>query len=414
MDKLKIGIIGMGRRGDVMIKDCYALREDLDIAWICDTDKEKLEKIESFMNEKGLTPKTTLDYHDILEDKEIEAVFVLSSWESHVPIAIEAMKAGKAVGMEVGGAYSIEDCWDLIRTQEKTGAFFMMLENCCYGRREMMTLNMAQRGIFGEIVHCAGGYRHDLRDQVANGIELRHYRLRNYLNRNCDNYPTHALLPIMKVLGINRTNRMVSLVSVGSCSKGIAEYVKKTGIGKNEIEGKTIVQSDVVTTIIKCAGGETITLTLDTSLPRYYSRNFEVHGTKGLYVEENDTIFLDTDEMAEKKDTPKELYSNADKLQDEYDHPLWKKALKDGLTGGHGGMDGLVTDAFVHCFKNGLDSPIDVYDSVTAMAITALSEESMATGLPVAIPDFTNGAWLCRKPESDSIYSLSTKQDEMI
>lgn len=406
MDKLKLGIIGLGRRGTVMLKECYAERNDLDIAWICDNDEDKLEEMQLFMKEKGHRPQTTLDYHDILNDSQVEAVFILSSWESHVPIAIDAMEAGKAVGMEVGGAYSLRDCYRLVEVQQKTNAFFMMLENVCYGRREMMVLNMVNQGVMGDIVHCAGGYRHDLREQVANGIALRHYRLRNYLNRNCDNYPTHALLPIMKVLGINRKNRMVSLVSVGSCSKGIAEYVNKTGIGKAEIEGKTIAQSDVVTTVIKCAGGETITLTLDTSLPRYYSRNFEVHGTKGLYVEENDCIFLDSEEMNENKDFPKKLYSNADDFQEKYDHPLWKKALEDGLTGGHGGMDGLITDAFVYCMKNGLESPIDVYDSVTAMAVTALSEESIATGLPVAIPDFTNGAWLIRKEQPNHIYSL--------
>lgn len=146
-------------------------------------------------------------------------------FESHIPIAIAAMKAGKYVAMEVGGAYSLDDCWELVRTSEETGMPCMLLENCCYGRREMMVLNMVKKGIMGDIIHCSGGYCHDLRQEIANGKENRHYRLRNYLNRNCDNYPTHELGPISKVLNINHGNRMVSLISVASRSQGLHDYI---------------------------------------------------------------------------------------------------------------------------------------------------------------------------------------------
>ena len=139
------------------------------------------------------------------------------------------MKAGKPTAMEVGGAYSVDECFRLVHTQEETGTFFMMMENCCYGRRELMLLDMVNKGLFGEVVHCEGGYRHDLRNEIARGKELGHYRLRNYLNRNCDNYPTHELLPICKILGVNDGNRMVSLVSVASCAKGLRAYSEETG-----------------------------------------------------------------------------------------------------------------------------------------------------------------------------------------
>jgi hypothetical protein len=137
------------------------------------------------------------------------------------------MKAGKYVGVEVGGAYSVDDCWRLVRTYEETGVPCMLMENCCYGRQELLVLNMVKQGLFGDIVHCQGGYRHDLREEITNGRENRHYRLRNYMNRNCENYPTHELGPIAKILGINRGNRMVSLVSMSSQAKGLHEYIQK-------------------------------------------------------------------------------------------------------------------------------------------------------------------------------------------
>ncbi len=135
------------------------------------------------------------------------------------------MRAGKYTAVEVAGAYSVEDCWKLVRTHEETGVPCMMLENCCFGRDELMVLNMVRRGLFGEVVHCQGGYRHDLREEVSTGREMRHYRFRNYLYRNCENYPTHELGPIANVLDINRGNRMLTLVSVASKSAGLHEYL---------------------------------------------------------------------------------------------------------------------------------------------------------------------------------------------
>ena len=156
---------------------------------------------------------------------EIDAVVIMASWESHLNLACDAMRAGKYTAVEVAGAYSVEDCWKLVRTHEETGVPCMMLENCCFGRDELMVLNMVRRGLFGEVVHCQGGYRHDLREEVSTGREMRHYRFRNYLYRNCENYPTHELGPIANVLDINRGNRMLTLVSVASKAAGLHEYL---------------------------------------------------------------------------------------------------------------------------------------------------------------------------------------------
>ena len=226
--KVKIGIIGLGQRGDVLLEGAIIpMTEDkYDIVAVCDLYEDRIEAQQNKIEEK--TKKRPLgftNYKDVLAIDEIEAVIISPAWEAHVDIAVEAMEAGKYVGLEVGGAYTIKDCWRLVETYEKTGVQCMMLENCCYGKRELMALNMVRKGLFGEVTHCAGGYFHDLREEVANGKENRHYRLRNYIHRNCENYPTHEIGPIAKILNINNGNRFLSLTSTASCAKGLHQYV---------------------------------------------------------------------------------------------------------------------------------------------------------------------------------------------
>lgn len=151
-------------------------------------------------------------------------MYIAVSWEAHAEVAVAAMHAGKYVGLEAGGAYSIDDCCKLVRTYEETGTELMLMENCCYGRRELMALNMARKGVLGNIMHCSGAYCHDLREEITSGREIRHYRLRNYIHRNCENYPTHEIGPIAKILDINNGNRFLTLCSVSSAAMGLHEY----------------------------------------------------------------------------------------------------------------------------------------------------------------------------------------------
>jgi len=257
----------------------------------------------------------------------------------------------------------------------------------------------------GDIVHCQGGYHHDLRHEIAFGRENRHYRLRNYLNRNCENYPTHELGPIAKILDINNGNRMVSLTSTASCAKGLHEYVVAEK-GENDIlAGMEFAQGDVITTVIKCAKGQTITLVLDTTLPRAYSRGFTVRGTKAAYFEDMDAVYIDG-EHNDCEFNAKKLWDNAESYNEKYCHPLWKHY---DPKGGHGGMDYLVFSAFLEAVKTGKKPPIDVYDAAAYMCITALSEESIHLGgAPVAIPDFTRGKWYMR---DDIDYDLQFNLD---
>ena len=399
MEKVRVAIIGLGCRGGYMLQNCLLDMDNMVVTAVCDTYQDRVDRAVDTIVGRGLDkPFASTDWHEVLDPALADAVLILSSWESHVPIAIEAMEKGIAVGMEVGGAYSIDQCWDMVRAYERTQTPFMFLENCCYGRIEMMVMNMIKQGLFGEIVHCEGGYCHDLREEVAYGKENRHYRLRNYLHRNCENYPTHELGPIAQILNINRGNRFLNLVSVASKSRGMNEYTKQHETVTPALRTANFAQGDVVTTIIKCANGETITLSLDTTLPRAYSRRFTVRGTLGMYMEDNNSVYLDSDFTPADHWNWSVQWNNAEKYLEKYEHPVWEKYLKEGIRGGHGGMDGLVYDAFIEAVRNGTPCPIDVYDAAAWMAVTPLSEMSIAKGgAPVEFPDFTNGAFCERE-----------------
>lgn len=404
---LKIGFIGYGGRGrgllkHTLMKTMVDSDGDFEICAVCDAYADRAKDAADVVEEKtGKRPFCTQDYREVLR-QDIDAIIIAAAWEAHIDIACEAMEKGIYVGMEVGGAYSVEDCWRLVDTFERTGTPCMLLENCCYGKREMMTLNMAQQGAFGRISHCTGGYCHDLRDEIAGGEENRHYRLRNYLNRNCDNYPTHALVPLGKVLKINDGNRLVSMISMASCAQGLNDYCRQAKGEDHPLCTAEFKQGDVISTIIKCANGQTITLTLDTTLPRAYSREYTIHGTKASFFEQLDAFFIDEDHRGIEK--PALIRDNAKDYEDQYLHPVWQGY---DASGGHGGMDYLVLRAFIESAKAGIEPPVDVYDAATYMAITALSEKSIAEGCTLQqIPDFTRGKWQNREPAPQSKYAL--------
>ncbi len=395
MKDIKIGFIGLGGRGYGLMTH-EVLGQGEQVTAVCDVYEDRAQNGADAVEKAGQNrPAVYLDYHDIINDENVNTIIIATAWESHVEIALASMYAGKAVAVEVGGAYELKHCFDLVEAYEKTRTPFMFLENCCFGRREMMVLNMVKKGLFGEVVHCAGGYQHDLRDEISYGRENRHYRLRNYLSRNCENYPTHDLGPIAKVLDINHGNRMLTLSSTASKAAGLQEFIRKNKPDDEFLKGRTFAQGDVVTTVIKCARGETIVLTLDTTLPRYYSRNFTVRGTKAMYEEVTDSVFLDRKEDKDHDfDWMKHCVGNASDYQEEWDHPVWKKYIQEGVKGGHDGMDWLEFETFFRCLREEAPMPVDVYDAASWMAVTALSEMSIVRGGAVVdVPDFTGGKW---------------------
>ena len=410
-DRVRLGWIGVGRRGFTMLKLALEMTDDVDLVWVADLDRAKLERVEGFCEDEGIKiPRLTENYFDILEDETVDAVIVMSEWYSHGKIALDALKAGKYTGVEVGCVHDINECFKLVDAYEKYGAPLMMLENCCYGRKELTALRMAREGLFGEIVHADGAYGHYLNDVELfirpdkPGGETKHYRQYEYLNRCCENYPTHAFGPIAKTLRLNRGNRALSLSSFASKSRGLKDFVTRHLSEDHPLWGKDFKQGDIVTTVITCAGGETIRLTLDTTVPRpYYSRSFTIRGTRGCCIEEGHgsvTFYLEGMEEG--------VMNNKEEIFKEYDHPIHAGVKEEDQKGGHAdGMDWHVLRAFFEAVKNGTDTPIDAYDTATWMAIGPLSEQSIACGgAPVAFPDFTSGAWFHREPIVKSKYCL--------
>lgn len=412
--KLRIGFIGTGLRGQNHV-ELALLRDDCEVAAIADPDPRMVADCLKMVAEKGKTKpavfdKGNYDYLNLLNDKSIDAVVIATPWEWHTQQCVAAMQAGKYVATEVCGGFSLDECWQLVNTHEATGSHLMFLENVCYRRDVMAVLQMVREGLFGELIHLEGGYQHDLRGVKFNdgvtpydsGVEFGEkgfseakWRTKHSVHRNGDLYPTHGIGPAAIMTNINRGNRFLHLTSTASKARGLHEFIVNHPKGGSSHPNAKVLFNlgDVVTTILKTSNGETILLSHDTGLPRPYSLGFRVQGTKGIWMDVNKSLLLDGKTKAHS-------WENAQTWLDQYDHPLWKKYGADAKTAGHGGMDFFVFHHFVESAKRNIAPQIDVYDAATWLAITPLSEASIATGSsPQAFPDFTRGRWTERKPD---------------
>lgn len=409
-DTVRLGMIGLGLRAETLAATIKDLGNEAVITAICDLDETRVKKFgEIVERHTSRHPAVFRDHKKMLEDPDIDAVLIATSWNSHLAIARDALQAGKYAGFEVGGASSLDELWQLIHAHESTGASCMMLENCCYGRNELMVLNMVRKGLFGELIHCECGYEHDIRHIAWSGRQKE--RALHNQHRNCDLYPTHGIGPIAKILRINRGNRFLSLTSTASKAKGFTLAAAEHGIDREFKAG------DVVVTVIRCANGETITITHCISLPRPYSRNCRVQGTQGIWLENANGVYIDgISPLEEKLDVAGNPYTvhgwnDVSDFYEEYDHPIWRK-FRDNIIGGHGGMDSLSLLAFLDAVRKRITPPIDIYDSAAWMSITCLSEQSIALGgAPVAFPDFTNGKWFDREPDVPTKWNLNNVYD---
>ena len=267
--KARIGLIGVGLRGTVHLQNLLH-RHDIEVPAICDIDMERIDIAQSMLKEAGkkkakVYSENETVYKKLLQRDDLDAVMISTPWVWHFPMALDAMNAGKFVGLEVAGAFSVQECWDLVNTSEATGVPCMILENVCYRRDVMAVLNMIRHGLFGEIIHCHCGYQHDLRAiKFQPGAEFGDkgqaesvWRTQHSINRNGELYPTHGVGPIATYLNINRGNRFVSLTSSATKSRGLHNYIIEQG-GEDHPNAKLKFKlGDIVTTVISCANGET-------------------------------------------------------------------------------------------------------------------------------------------------------------
>ncbi len=410
-EKLRLGFIGVGLRGQNHLELALS-RKDVEVVAICDVQQRMIDMSLGLVATAGKPkPIVILDgpngYKKMLDRKDIDAVIIATPWEWHTVMCLDAMNAKKYVGCEVITGMTVEECWQLVNTSEKTGMPLMMLENVCYRRDVMAVMNMVRQNMFGELIHLQGGYQHDLREVKFNdgispyggGVEFgekgfseAQWRTQHSVDRNGDLYPTHGIGPIAMMANINRGNRFTKLVSYSTKARGLHEHIVKVG-GENHPNAKVKFKlGDVVSTLIETSNQETILLQHDTNLPRPYSIGFRVQGTKGIWMDLNKSIYLEgQSKQAHRWDDAKEWL-------EKYDHPLWKKYGNDAAGAGHGGMDWFVLNAFIESAKRKIAPPQDVYDAVTWSAITPLSETSIKqNGASIEFPDFTKGKWQSRK-----------------
>ncbi len=410
--KLRLGVIGTGLRGQWMTH-LSLLRNDVDIRAICDIDSEMINKTLNIIKKGQGNPPDVYkngdhDFLNLVKRDDLDAVYIATPWEWHHPMAIAAMQEGKHVGTECPAALTVSDLWDLVNTSERVNRHCMLMENVCYRRDVMAILNMVRKGVFGELLHCQGGYQHDLRDVKFNngkqpyggGLEFNEkgyseskWRTQHSVERNGDLYPTHGIGPLNTMLDINRGNRFVHLTSTATQPRGLNKHIIDQG-GKTHPNAKIKFKlGDVVTTVIKCENGQTIVLSHDTSSPRPYSLNFRVQGTEGIWMIDNNSIYIQGISKDEHRWESDEEYLR------KYDHPLWRRFEKQAAGSGHGGMDFFILNAFVEPLKKGLRPPLDVYDAASMSVISPLSEKSIRLGsAPVKFPDFTRGKWQTNKP----------------
>ncbi|MBR2930465.1 MAG: Gfo/Idh/MocA family oxidoreductase [Clostridia bacterium] len=417
--KVKVGYIGLGRRGLGVLLRNVAKMKDVEVKYVCDLDDSRLEEARAGVLERsGHEPIMIKDYHEILRDPEVDAVYVMIGWTGRPEMAIECMEAGKYTAVEVGCADNLDECFALVEAYERTGSPVMMLENCCYDRREMVTYNIVDQGLLGEIVHCTGAYMHNLNEcEFFKDIDKegpKHYRLPLYRTRNCENYPTHALGPLSKVLRINKGNRFTKLVSVASKSRGINAYAARHFGADSEYANMEFKQGDIVDTLLTCENGVTVHLTLDTTLPRsYYSRDFGVRGTVGFVDEARQVIWFE--HMGGHSCIAESVVNNEQEMFKKYEHPLYRQYFEEGIEdeGSHSSMDWLVNRAFIEAVQKKINTPIDAYDAAVWLAIGPLSARSIAEGgTAVDFPDFTRGKYLNREPSPRCKYSLDYIVDE--
>ena len=400
MDKVRIGFIGLGMRGPGAVERMSFI-EGVEIKALCDKLPQRAEKANDILVKAGL-PKAVVysgeeGWKALCERNDLDLVYICTPWHLHTPMAVYAMKNGKHAATEVPAAKTIEECWQLVETSEKTRRHCMMLENCCYDFFEMLTLNMARNGVFGEVLHAEGAYIHDLgRDYLFNkkGYENM-WRLKENQGKYGSLYPTHGLGPVAQCMNVGRGDRMDYLVSMTTDDFTLAplanEMAEKDEFFK-PFTGKSY-RGNMNNTTIRTVKGKTILIQHDISSPRPYSRIHLVSGTKGAASK-----WPSPQRIALGHSWLKDAEYKA--LEEKYTPPIIKHIGEIAKSvGGHGGMDFIMDWRMIDCLRNGLPLDQDVYDAASWSAIVPLSDASAKSrSSSIDIPDFTKGAWKTNKP----------------
>lgn len=410
LETVRVGIIGLGMRGGDAVERLSYI-DGLEITALCDKYPDRVAKSQTTLQKMGRPKAKEFSGEEgwkaLCDGKDVDLIYTPTPWHLHAPIALRAMKNGKHAATEVNAGLTIDECWQLVETSEKTKKHCVLLENCCYDFFELLTLNMARQGFFGELVHCEGAYIHDIFESLFDKNKRYDvWRLKQNAHRNGNLYPTHGLGPVCQVLDVNRGDSMEYLVSMQS--NDFMLHQKAVALAATDDFYKPYVNAhfrgNMNTTTIRTRKGRTIMLQHDVSSPRVYSRLHLVSGTKATAQKYplEPRISLSHEGWVSAEEFKQ--------LEEKYTPAIIKKLGEMAKqVGGHGGMDFLMDWRLIDCLRNGLPVDIDVYDAAAWSAIGPLSEWSVANrSNSIDIPDFTNGAWQHNKPVDISLQQGGT------
>ncbi|RZQ61735.1 Gfo/Idh/MocA family protein [Amycolatopsis suaedae] len=389
MDAPRFGIIGLGNRGASMLPLLLAV-PNARVTALCDTRADVVRKAAKVVTDAGQPQPAQYsggeeEYRKLCQRSDVDFVYVATPWEWHVPMSVEAMRGGKHVGVECPMGITVRDLWELVDTSEQTRKHCIQLENCVYGRNEMRVLRMAHAGKFGQLLHGAGAYLHDLRELLfSKTYYANQWRRKWHTRLDGDHYPTHGLGPVAAYMDIHRGDRLARITAMSTPALGLAEYRAAHMPAGDETWRERYVKGDVTQSLIQTERGRVIHVVHGVSGPHPYSRLNHLAGTKGVFEDYPPRIYLEPDASDHQWD-PFDNYKS-------FDHWLWTDVGPG--PGGHGGMDYIMLWRLVQCMRLGLPPDLDVYDSAATNAPFPLTVTSIRRGgAPVAVPDFTRGNW---------------------
>lgn len=394
-DKVRIGFIGVGSRGSSLLGNLLDI-DGVEIKAVCDVVPDRVKSAQQRVVARGQPEpagyaRHETDFEGLCQRDDLDLVYIATPWDWHVRMAVSAMKHGKHAAIEVPAAMTLDECWRLVDTAEQTRRHCLMLENCCYGEIELLVLRMARQGVFGDLTHGEAGYLHEARDYLLQDSIGSNWRRRFVATLNGNLYPTHGLGPVAQYLGINAGDKFDYLVSMSS--RELALSRRRDALpGDNPRRRESFTCGDINTSLLKTALGRTVMVQYSLVQSRPYSRINLIAGTTGTFCDYPPRLHLDGQ--------PEGWITDLRPYHDQYGHPLWKKLNAQAQSsGGHGGMDYVMNWRLIQCLREGLPLDLTVYDAAAWSSVVPLSIASVAKGsAPVAVPDFTRGAWRDQSP----------------
>ena len=404
---VRIGVIGLGDRGSDAVQRLTYI-EGVEIKALCDKREVAVKESQKYLTRIG-RPAAREFFGDenvwkkLIELRELDLIYTCTPWVLHTPVSVYAMENGKHIACEVPIARTIDEAWQLVETSERTKKHCMMLENCCYDFFELLTLNMARQGFFGDIIHGEGAYIHTLLgmnfekprdDRQTDGAYTDMWRLRENASRNGNLYPTHGLGPICQVMNINRGDKMDYMTSVSTNDFTMTQREKEL-VAKDTFYKQwenAHFRGNMNTSIIKTSLGKTIMVQHDVSSSHPYSRIHLVKGTKGMACKYPRNLIALGENWADD--------AKMKELWDQYTPEIVKlRGEMAKKVGGHGGMDFIMDWRLIDCLRTGLPLDQNVYDGALWSSIAPLSEWSVANrSQSIDVPDFTCGSWKTNVP----------------